>query len=113
MVAVMAFALVASAEIVTVHIEEGSYEANQLKVVLEKDGDDFMEIRNGEWLGGETEVFSFTHNEFYGTMKIHVQGSNLMDSDTYVIDQPTTYGDNDAYLFLTDGSVPYDPTWQD
>jgi hypothetical protein len=112
MVAVMAFALVASAEIVTVHIEEGSYEANQLKVVLEKDGDDFMEIRNGEWLGGETEVFSFTHNEFYGTMKIHVQGSNLMDSDTYVIDQPTTYGDNDAYLFLTDGSVPYDPTWQ-
>lgn len=112
MIAVMAFALAASAEIVTVHIEEGSYEATQLKVVLEKDGDDFIEVRNGEWIGGETEVFSYTHNEFCGTIKIHVQGLNLMDSDTDVIDDPTTYGDNDAYIYLTNGSIPYDPTWQ-
>ena len=112
MIAIMAFALVASASVVTVHIEEGSYEATQLKVVLEKTGDDIVEIRNGEWVGGETVVFSFLFDEFYGTTKIIVQGSNSMDSDTYVNDQPMTWGENDAYIYLTNGSIPYDPTWQ-
>jgi hypothetical protein len=113
MVAVLAFALAASASVVTVHIEEGSYEATQLKVVLEKPGDDIVAIRNGEWVGGETEVFSFLFDEFYGTTKIIVQGSNSMDSDTYIISQPTTWGDNDAYIYLTNGAIPYDPTWQE
>jgi ABC-type transport system substrate-binding protein len=116
MVAVLAFALAASAATFVVHLEEGSYEATKLTLKLyyaQQSTPHYTDTYEGTVVGGQSYTFVVGQNDFFGTYKAQVIGENSMDSDTDVIVSPHPWNDNHFYLYLTNGAIPYDPNWQE
>jgi hypothetical protein len=116
MVAVLAFALAASAATFVVHLEEGSYEATKLTLKLYPGGGGdatYVDSEDVTVYGGQTYTFTVDPDDFFGTYKAEMIGSNSMDSDSDVIISPHPWNYNHFYLYLTNGAIPYDPTWQE
>lgn len=112
----MAFALSASAATFIVHVEEGSYAVKKLTLKLYPGGGGaatYIDVDEVTVHGGNTYTFSVHPDDFYGTYKAQIIAQNLLDSDTDIIINPHPWNDNHFYVYLTDGSIPYDPSGEE
>jgi len=106
MIAIMAFALVASAAEVRVHIEEDSATCTDIYVYLMDQGISFEEYhRHGRFEAGHTETFNIPYGLIIITEGIKVVGENYWDENSDFISNPDP-AINDAYLWLWDGTSP-------